>query len=401
MIEAVFAEEWPRLVASLVRRFGDVDVAEEAAGEAVAAAVESWRGEEPPNPGGWLMTTATRKAIDRLRREARGRELAAQAAVIDVKDPYLPSVVEDDTLRLVFTCCHPALAPESRVALTLRLVGGLTTAEIARAFLVSEPTMTARLTRAKKKIREAHIPYRVPDLEELPDRLGAVLAVLYLIFNEGYLASSGDDPIRADLSGEAIRLTRLLDRLMPDVGEVDGLLALMLLTEARRASRLGVNGELVMIDDQDRGAWDRALIDEGLSLVATRVAASHSGERPGPYQLQAAISAVHTSAPSFDSTDWSQIVQLYDQLLAVNPNPIVALNRAVAIGEVEGADVALALVEALDLASYQPWHAARADLLRRLERPADAREAYDEAISRCTNPGERRFLIRRRDNLGP
>lgn len=398
-VEAVFREVWPGLVATLVRRFGDLDVAEEAAGEAIAAAVEHWAtGGLPPNPGGWLTTTATRKALDRLRREAK-REAKHQEAVMLAVPPAPTGPVDDDTLRLMFVCCHPALAPEARVALTLRLVAGLSTAEIARAFLVPETTMAQRLTRAKRKVRDARIPFRTPAREDLAERIGGVLAVVYLVFNEGYLAGTGEDPIRADLTAEAIRLGRLLRDLLPDDGEVAGLLALMLLTEARRTARLSASGELVMLDEQDRGGWDRALIAEGQALVAERVAASYRGEPPGRYQLQAAIGAVHTSAPEFRATDWSQIVQLYDRLLVVDPSPVVALNRAVAVAELDGPAVGLALVDGLPLTGYHAWHATRAELLRRLGRSADARAEYDAAIGATANAAQRRYLARRRGSL--
>jgi RNA polymerase sigma-70 factor (ECF subfamily) len=399
-LESVFREAWPAMVASLARRFGDLDVAEEAAGEAVATAVATWpttygRDGTPPNPGGWLMTTAMRKAIDRVRREARRDALHTEALRLAVPvDPTGP--VDDDRLRLVFMACHPALAPEARVALTLRLVAGLTTAEIARGFLVPETTMAQRLTRAKRKIRDARIPLRVPQREDLPERLGGVLAVLYLVFNEGYLAGEGDDPIRTDLTGEAIRLARLLHRLLPDEGEVAGLLALMLLTEARWAVRVSADGELVMLDEQDRGGWDRALIAEGQALVRTRIA---SGVPPGPYQLQAAISAVHTAAPEFRATDWVRIAQLYDRLAAIDPSPVVRHNRAVAIGEVDGPAVALGLVDRLPLGGYHAWHATRAELLRRLGRFAESAQEYDAAIAATGNPAQRRHLARRRSPL--
>jgi RNA polymerase sigma-70 factor (ECF subfamily) len=398
-LEAVFSETWPRLVATLVRRFGDLDVAEEAAGEAVAAAVEHWAVDGlPPNPAGWLTTTATRKAVDRLRREAN-RAAKHQEALMLAVPPASTGPVDDDTLRLMFVCCHPALAPEARVALTLRLVAGLTTAEIARAFLVPETTMAQRLTRAKRKVRDARIPFRTPARSDLPERVGGVLAVLYLVFNEGYLAGAGEDPIRADLTAEAIRLARLLRTLLPEDGEVAGLLALMLLTEARRPARLSDAGELVMIDEQDRSGWDSALIDEGRTLVAERVAASYRGEEPGRYQLQAAIGAVHTSAPEFRATDWGQIVQLYDRLLAIDPSPVVALNRAVAVAELDGPAVGLTLVDELPLAGYHAWHATRAELLRRLGRSGDARAEYGAAIAATANPAEQRYLGRRRDSL--
>ena len=395
-IERLFREEYGRLIASLVRRFGDIDIAEDAAGEALVAALEKWpETGVPPNPGAWLTTTAGNRAIDRIRRE-RKRDEKHQAAVMVYDDtPHAPTgVIEDDRLRLIFTCCHPALAPEARIALTLRLLGGLTVAEIASAFLVQETTMAQRITRAKAKIKGAHIPYRVPEAEDLPARVGAVLAVLLLIFNEGYLSSGDGDPVRADLTGEAIRLARVLHRLMPDDLETTGLLALLLLTEARRAARVR-GGELVPLEDQDRGGWDRALIAEGHALVRTCLAAN----RPGRYQILAAINAVHTDAPTAAATDWAQVVALYDQLARLDPSPIVALNRAVAVAELDGPEVALAVVDRLPLEGYHAWHATRAELLRRLGRSADAREQYDAALAVCDNVAERAFLHRRRGQL--
>lgn len=397
-------EEWARVVAGLARRFGDLELAEDATAEAFVTAVERWpRDGIPPNRGGWLTTTATRKAIDRLRREAQ-RDAKHQAArmLSDDSPPDMTGPVEDDRLRLVFTCCHPDLAMDARVALTLRLLGGLTVAEIARAFLVQEATMAQRITRAKAKIKAARIPYRVPAAGDIRERLAGVLAVVYLIFNEGYLASAGDDSLRADLTAEAIRLARLLRTLLPDDGEVTGLLALLLLTEARRPARLSRSGELVTLDEQDRGAWNRSLITEGHALVRARIAAVEAGDDPpGRYQLLAAINAVHTYAPSARDTDWSQILALYDRLVAIDPSPIVRLNRAVAIAELDGPHPALAeldqLAETLD--GYHAFHAARADLLRRLGHSSQARAAYDRAI-RCTgNPAERAYLTRRRDQL--
>jgi RNA polymerase sigma-70 factor (ECF subfamily) len=400
-IERIFREEYGRVVASLVRRFGDIDVAEEAAGEALLVALERWPVDgTPPNPGGWLTTTAARKGIDRIRREQQ-RDAKHQAAqMISDDTPHEPTgVVDDDRLRLVFTCCHPALAPEARVALTLRLLGGLTVAEIAQAFLVPETTMAQRITRAKAKIKAANIPYRVPDEADLQERVAAVMAVIYLVFNEGYLSSSAEHSVREELTAEAIRLGRVLRSLLPDVPEVAGLVALMLLTESRRTSRFA-DGELVPLPDQDRGGWDRALISEGHALVRECLATG----RPGHYQLLAAINAVHTDAPSLAATDWGQIAALYDQLYAVTPSPIVALNRAIAVAELDGPEVALAEVDRLPelqpgLTSYHAWHVTRAELLRRLGRSAEARAAYDAAIAATDNAAERAYLTRRRNQL--
>lgn len=395
-------DEWSRVVATLARRLRDLGAAEDAAAEAFATAVERWpRDGVPQNPGAWLTTTATRKAIDRLRRESRRAELHQEAAVLS-GPPEPTGAVEDDRLRLVFTCCHPALAPEARVALTLRMVGGLTVPEIARAFLVQETTMGQRLTRAKAKIKAAHVPYRIPAAEDLPARVDAVLTVLFLVFNEGYLATgAGTDPVRADLTAEAIRLARLVHGLLPDDGEATGLLALMLLTEARRGARVSSSGELVTLDEQDRGAWDRALLDEGHALVRARLAAvAAGGPPPGRYQLLAAINAVHTHARDARDTDWSQVVALYDRLLRVDPSPVVALNRAVAVAEVDGPDLALALVDRLPLAGYHAFHATRAELLRRLGRGGGARLAYDRAIELAGNSAEAAYLARRRGQLG-
>jgi RNA polymerase sigma-70 factor (ECF subfamily) len=397
-IERVFAEEYGRAVAVLARVFDDIDIAQEAVQDAFTAAVQRWPSAGlPPSPAGWIITTARNRAIDRLRREASRDDRHAQAALLHARDePTEEGAVPDDRLRLIFTCCHPALAIGAQVALTLRLLGGLTTAEIARAFLVPEPTMAQRLVRAKGKIRDARIPYRIPTEVDLADRLRAVLAVVYLIFNEGYVASSGRGLVREDLCAEAIRLGRLLAELMPDEPEVLGLLALMLLVESRRATRTTVDGDLVLLADQDRSRWDRPLIDEGQALVRQCLRRN----QPGPYQIQAAINAVHSDAPTAAATDWSQILQLYNQLLLLAPSPVVALNRAVAIGEVAGPDAALALVDTLDLESYHLFHAIRADLLRRLGRNTEAAQGYDAAIARTANATERDFLQRRRHSLG-
>jgi len=402
-IERIYREEYGRIVASLVRRFGDLDVAEEAAGEALLVALERWpRDGVPPNPGGWLTTTAGNRAIDRIRRESHRDAKHRAADMIHDPTPHEPTgPVEDDRLRLIFTCCHPALAPEALVALTLRLLGGLSVAEVAQAFLVPETTMAQRITRAPRTIKDAHIPYRVPASEDLTSRLGAVLAVVYLIYNEGYLASSGAVPIREDLTAEAIRLGRILRSLLPDEPEVAGLLALMLLTEARRSTRVA-GGELVPLPEQDRGGWDRALIAEGHAIVRECLArARDTGRAPGQYQLLAAVNAVHTDAPTAAATEWEQIAALYGRLEAIAPSPIVTLNRAVATAELDGPEVALAEVDRLPLSGYHAWHATRADLLRRLGRSAEARAAYDAAIAATDNPAERAYLARRREQLRP
>ncbi len=396
-IERAFRAEYGRAVAVLTRVFGDIDIAEDAVQDAFAEAVRRWPDAGlPPSPAGWIITTARNRAIDRLRREAARPDKQAQAALLHARDEPPEEgkgPVPDDRLRLMFTCCHPALGPGAQVALTLRLLGGLSTAEIAHAFLVPEPTMAQRLVRAKAKIRDAGIPYRIPAEADLPGRLAAVLAVVYLIFNEGYTASSGHQLARADLCAEAIRLGRMAARLMPDEPEVLGLLALMLLTESRRAARTSGDGALVLLADQDRTRWDRALIAAGQALVRQCL----RRDQPGPYQIQAAISAVHSDAPVAAATAWDQILRLYDQLLAVAPGPVVALNRAVAVAEVEGPAAALAIVDGLDLGGYYLFHAIRANLLRRLGRDNEADAAYEAAIDLTGNTAERAYLAAAKD----
>ena len=388
-IGEVFRENSGRSVAALIRVFGDIDVAEDAVQDAYGVALSKWPQDGlPPNPGAWITTTAHKRAIDRLRREQRERELlgqlAAESPISEDRDlPEETGSVRDDRLRLIFTCCHPALSTEAQVALTLRLLGGLSTEEVARSFLVAEPTMAQRLVRAKHKIKAARIPYRVPADHELPDRLRAVLAVLYLIYNAGL-----SSPTERGLCAEAIRLARILATLMPDEPEVSGLLALLLLSESRRASRIRTDGSLALLGEQDRTRWDRALIEEGQGLVRWCLRRN----QPGPYQLQAAINAVHADAPSIEATDWSQIIALYDHLLTIAPTAVVALNRAIAIGEVHGPAAALALVDELDLAQYYPFHAARADLLRRLGRASEAAAAYERAATMTPSEAERDFL---------
>lgn len=396
LIGRIFREESGRSVATLIRIFGDIDLAEDTVQEAFALALRKWPVQGlPPKPGGWITMTARNRAFDHLRREARGRELLGQSHAVERPDDASrqeAGPVQDDRLRLIFTCCHPALSIEAQVALTLRLLGGLTTDEVARAFLVAEPTMAKRIVRAKHKIKAAHIPYRVPAEAELPERLRPVLAVLYLTYNAGTSGPSGDG-----LRQEAIRLARAIASLMPDEAEVAGLLALLLLTESRWAARFAADGSLVLLRDQDRAVWDRTMIEEGQAIVRSCLCRNH----PGAYQIQAAINAVHADAASIEATDWSQVLALYDQLLAVSPTPVVALNRAIALGEVRGPHAALALLDDLDLDDYHLFHAARADLLRRLGRPTDAARAYARAADLAPSDAERAFLFGRLDEVGP
>lgn len=400
VITRTHREEWARIVAGLTRRFGDLDLAEEMTAEAFATAVEHWPAHGiPPNPAGWVTTTANRRAIDRLRREARRDEKHREALLLHDPEPAAPAgAIDDDRLRLLFICCHPMLSLDARVALTLRVVGGLTVAEIAHAFLVQDTTMGQRISRAKAKIRAAGIPFAIPAAEDLPARIDAVLIVLYLVFNEGYLASGPDTPaIRRELTAEGIRLTRLAHELRPDDAEVVGLLALMLLTDARSRARVSADGELVRLDEQDRGSWDRELIAEGLQLLGSR----DVDEPSGRYRLLAEINAAHVTARHPRDTDWARIASLYSRLEEIDPSPLVTLNKAIALSEHDSPDLALAIIDQLTvkLGGHHAFHVARAELLRATGRSADARAAYDRAIDLAGNTAETAHLIRRRNQI--